>query len=434
MNKIIFLFLILILTTECSFNRNSKFWTSSKNINEDIGLIKKKIILKESAIEKEFNPNLFIKFNSKVSEDNLNNKNLNNYGRIKFDKILKKSSRFKFSKIKNFYQFEPVISSYNDNIIFFDNKGSILLFNSQSNLVWKKNYYSKSEKKLKPILQFSNNGKYLIAADNITKYYMLNLDTGKLIWSKNNLAPFNSQIKIFKDKFFIIDFSNTLHCFSIKDGEELWNIKTEDSLIKSQKKLSMVITNNKLIFNNSLGDISAVDIDNGELLWQLPTQSNSIYESSFSLETSEMISDGKILYFSNNKNQLFAINIDTASFRWENKINSSLRSSLVENYLFSISLEGFLFVTDVNSGNIIRITDIFKNFKSKNRQKIKPTGFILGSSKIYVSTSNGKLLVIDTATGKINSILKIDNEKVSQPFIVDKNLFVIKDNAIIKLN
>ena len=63
--------------------------------------------------------------------------------------------------------------------------------------------------------------------------------------------------------------------------------------------------------------------------------------------------------------QLFAINIDTASFRWENKINSSLRSSLVENYLFSISLEGFLFVTDVNSGNIIRITDIFKNFKSK---------------------------------------------------------------------
>ena len=29
---------------------------------------------------------------------------------------------------------------------------------------------------------------------------------------------------------------------------------------------------------------------------------------------------------------------------------------------------------------------------------------------------------------------KIDNEKISKPFVLNKNLFVIKDNAIIKLN
>ena len=39
---------------------------------------------------------------------------------------------------------------------------------------------------------------------------MLDIKSGNLIWSKNNLAPFNSQIKIYKDKFFIIDFSNIL--------------------------------------------------------------------------------------------------------------------------------------------------------------------------------------------------------------------------------
>ena len=122
-----------------------------------------------------------------------------------------------------------------------------------------KNYYTKLEKKLKPILQFSNNGKYLVVADNITKYYILDIKTGELIWTKSNLAPFNSQIKIYKDKFFIVDLSNTLRCFSLKDGEELWNIKTEDSLIKSQKKLSMIIAKEKLIINNSIGDISAVD-------------------------------------------------------------------------------------------------------------------------------------------------------------------------------
>ena len=44
------------------------------------------------------------------------------------------------------------------------------------------------------------------------------------------------------------------------------------------------------------------------------------------------------------------------------------------------------------------------------------------------------MLIIDIKTGIINSILKIDNDKISRPFIVNKNLFVVKDNAIIKLN
>jgi len=44
------------------------------------------------------------------------------------------------------------------------------------------------------------------------------------------------------------------------------------------------------------------------------------------------------------------------------------------------------------------------------------------------------LFIIDIATGKRVSILKIDNDKISRPIIIDKNLFVIKDNAIIKLD
>ena len=80
------------------------------------------------------------------------------------------------------------------------------------------------------------------------------------------------------------------------------------------------------------------------------------------------------------------------------------------------------------------MTDIFKNIKEKKRSKIRPTGFILGLSKIYLSTSNGRLIVIDIDTGKPISTLKIDNEKISRPFVSNKNLFVIKDKAIIKLN
>ena len=208
----------------------------------------------------------------------------------------------------------------------------------------------------------------------------------------------------------------------------------KELLIRTQKKLSMVIIDNIIYFNNSLGDISAVDVKKGELLWQLPTQSSLIYESAFSLQTSDLISDKESLYFSNNKNQFFSVDIKTGSFNWENKINSNLRSTLIGNYLISISIEGYLIITEKKSGKIIRVTDIFQNFKSKNRSKITPTGFLVGLNEIYLSTSNGRLLVIDIASGKTITSLKIDSKKISKPFVQNKNLYLIKDNAIIKLN
>ncbi len=434
MNKIIIFFISIIFLTSCSFNKNSKFWTPTQNIPEEKKLDFEEMFTEKEAIEKELNTNLSISLGNVINNNFRTRDYFNNDGRLNYDGLLKKSSRYKFSKIKNFYQFEPVISFDNNDIIFFDNKGSILKFNEKSKLIWKKNYYSKSEKKQKPILQFANNGTTLVIADNIAKSFALNLENGELIWSKSNLAPFNSQIKIYKNNFFIIDFSNTLRCFSLINGEELWNIQTENSLIKSQKKLSMVVVNDLLYFKNSIGDISAVDINEGELLWQLPTQSSSFYESTFSLENSDLITDGNTLFFSNNKNQFFSIDLGTGSFNWENKVNSNLRPSLIGNYIFTVSLEGYLFVIEKNSGNIIRVTDIFKSFKKKKRIKIKPVGFVIGINNIYLTTDNGRLLIIDTKTGKTNSILKIDNDKISRPFVIDKNLFVVKDNAIIKLD
>jgi hypothetical protein len=73
------------------------------------------------------------------------------------------------------------------------------------------------------------------------------------------------------------------------------------------------------------------------------------------------------------------------------------------------------------------------NLKQKKRNKIKPVGFVVGSDNILLTTDSGKLLVIDVSTGKTQLILKIDNNKISEPFISNKNLYLVKNDSIIKL-
>ena len=87
-----------------------------------------------------------------------------------------------------------------------------------------------------------------------------------------------------------------------------------------------------------------------------------------------------------------------------------------------------------DTGNIIRITNVFGRIKEKKRLKITPIGFVVGSKNIYLTTSNGRLIVIDILTGKPVLMIKIDNENISKPFIFDKKLIIIKDSAIIKLD
>ena len=80
---------------------------------------------------------------------------------------------------------------------------------------------------------------------------------------------------------------------------------------------------------------------------------------------------------------------------------------------------------------------------SAERRKIRPiraaSSFpskysIITKNKMYLSLNNGRLVVIDTSSGKPIDIIKIDSEKISRPYVTDNNMFIVRDNAIIKLN
>tara|TARA_B100000586_G_scaffold265581_1_gene237461 strand:- start:146 stop:1453 length:1308 start_codon:yes stop_codon:yes gene_type:complete len=434
-SKIFCLFIIIIFVTNCSLDTKSGLWTKSEKLDSENKKLEIKIFETSEIYEKEFNENLKIKLKNDFKKNSFINNLSNNNGVINFNGSLDKIKKFKFSKINQFDNYQPeLLVTKNNNVIFFDSKGSVLNFSSNTELNWKKNYYTKREKKLNPIMYFAANEQTLIVVDSISKYYAINLNNGQLIWSKNNISPFNSQVKIFNDKFFVVDFENILRCFSIKDGKEIWNFKTEKSFIKSPQKLSLIINNNRVIFVNTLGDVSSININNGNLMWQTPTQSSDIYENYFLLKNSDLIYEKNTIYFSNNQNEFFAIDQRNGVIKWKQNLNSNLRPTYADNILFTVTLEGYLAVIDSRNGNIVRMTNIINKIKNYKKENIKPIGFIVSQDKIYLSLSNGRLIVIETLTGKPIDIIKIDNEKISRPYVLNNNMFIIRDNAILKLN
>ena len=58
----------------------------------------------------------------------------------------------------------------------------------------------------------------------------------------------------------------------------------------------------------------------------------------------------------------------------------------------------------------------------------------MGLTNIYLTNSDGKLIVSDLISGKILSTKKISNGLLSKPFIFNENLFIIRNGSIIQYN
>ncbi len=177
-----------------------------------------------------------------------------------------------------------------------------------------------------------------------------------------------------------------------------------------------------------------MDINNGELIWQLPTKKNSISENTYLLETSDIILNNEAIFLSNNTNKFFSINQRNGFINWEADINSSLRPSIVDNLIFTITSDGYLVILEKENGKIIRSNYIFNKIKKSKVKNIKPTGFIIGLNNIYVSTDKGYLIIIDITSGKSKSVLRISSDKISRPYLSENDLYILKSNGIIKFN
>lgn len=432
MNKVFVLILIPFFLYSCSLNSNSKIWNKEQNkLEKSKGF--KKIDFEEKKEVTELNSSIKINFsNIQLNENSLNDQN--NFGSLKYLGMLEKVGSFKFSKFKdiNNLNFKPLFLE--NGLVFFDKKGSIIRYDENSKIIWKKNYYSKSEKKLSPKLSFYKEKENIYIIDTIGKIYSIDILNGDLNWKNNNNYPFNSEIKISQEKLFAVDYNNILRCFNKKDGSQCWKYQTETSLTLSNTKYSIILYKNNVIFSNSLGDVTSIDISSGTVNWQIPTQSNLILNQSYNFKNSRLVGDDNSIYFSNNQNQFYSIDIKNGFINWMNQINSSLTPILIQDTIFTISDEGYLYTLQKKEGNIIRINDIYEIYKPKERKKIKPIGFKIGNEKLYLTNNDGKILVVDLSTGKVVKTQKISRETISKPFINNENLYIIKNGSIIKFN
>ena len=439
--KNLIFFLIFILLVNCSFDNKTGIWSGSKKEKRRISELEKEqkqtkvvdyiyssksVYSKEISLTKKISisnsrKNLSWRMSSLNQQNFLGNIYLSGIDNIFLKKKIGKN-KFPISKIIS----SPLV--FENNIIFSDNNGTIFNINQNGEINWKKNIYKKIYKKVYKNLVFSIYQNNIYVADNIGFIYSIGLNNGKLVWIKNHGIPIKSNIKIYKNKIFLINQDNRILCFNTKNGSKIWDIRSVPSFIKLQNFLSSAISKQgDVIAINTSGDLLKVNANNGKIAWSLNTLESTLAHATDFFKSSEIvIIDDNIIFSS--KSSIFSYNLNTGYTNWKQEVSSIGAPIIDGKNIFILTDNGYFVIIDKDTGIIISSTNILKILKKK-KQETKITGFIMGSGKIYSVTSNGYLIVSSPVSGKVEYFKKIGDPVTSAPIINNGKLYILTKNS-----
>lgn len=441
MSKINYL-VIFFLITNCSFDNKSGIWTGSSqvkknnnNTSQNTEFVFKK--QNRSIEEIELAPEQLIKIDNLKTYTEWSQRYQNQFNNINNVSFLNNGNYQKLSKISK-SEVNKNILVYKNNLFFSDYKGNIGIYSLNENqIIFKFNFYKKKLKKFKKEIRLVVKKDFIIAVDNFGYAYSINYKKNKIVWAKNFLIPFRSNLKIINETLFLSDEKNKIILININNGEKIDEFYTQPSKAVSKFESNLAIDkNNNLLFMSTSGVLYSLNlISNKRINWikNFKQESEIVYEGN-----PITVQNDNILI--SDKNNISLLNVNGNKI-WDLNIKSDLPPVISGNTIFVINKDNFLILINKNNG-LIKFSKninslITKDFKTNLKRKIKKINYIyLTDNKLLLISKNSYFIEINIQNIiNINSIKKNPFEISSDIIFLNKEMiFINKSNRVYKVN
>ncbi len=435
--KYLFVFAIIFFINSCSFDNKSGIWKNENLItnNKDNDIFKdfEKIISsteifnKIILIDEKYNFNL--KKNSQTNSwpDIFLNEN-NNITNLKYsnnNNLFSKSKKLTRNQISDYTFFED------DNFIFNDDKGNIIVFSLTKDLIIaKKNFYKKKYKNIKKKLNLLVNKNTIYISDNIGYVYAYDYLKDQVIWAKNFKTPFRSNIKIYLNDLIISNENNDLMILNKNTGDLKKLIPSEEMMINNLFINNIVLGDEEIFYLNTYGSLYSIDKDDYRLNWFI-NLNNSLDLSPNSLFFgSPAVYDNKKIFLSSREN-FYVLNSKSGAIIHKKNFSSFIRPIINNDYIFIVTKNNFLVSMEASTGKIIYSYDIAQkvaDFINSKKKKLEIKNFLMINNDIYVFLNNSHVIQFNVK-GSISKIVKLPSNLKSYPILVNNFLLYLNKKS-----
>ena len=392
----LFFALVLILTfSGCSFDNKSGIWKNENSISVDNNKTIFKDFKKISSEIEDFDKIISINKNFKFNIDPplLNNSwqdifynkynNLTNFKYSNFNSIIHQSKKLTKNQTNGFKLLEK------NNLILSDKSGNIIVYSIEENsIISKYNFYKKRFKNLDKNLNLAVENGIVFVSDNIGYIYAYNYLKNKIIWAKNYKIPFLSNIKLLSDKLIAANQNNDLYILNKANGDLIKQIPSESNSINNFFRNNLNLNNDSIFYLNTYGSLYSVDQKKLNINWFINLNSSLNLNLSDLFFGSIVVSSDEEIVLSGNKN-FYVIDAKNGSILKKKNISTTIRPLIVRDYVFLITNNNLLISFNIKNGEIIYSYDINEKvaeFIDTKKKKLEIKNLRLANNKLFNST------------------------------------------------
>ena len=308
---------------------------------------------------------------------------------------------------------------------------------------------------IKPEVFFETNSKIrsailiddgkLYFGNESNKFYAIDIDTKQKLWMYSTDLPVQT-LPVFTDEKIIFNAGNSLYILDAQNGKEIHKYT-------HPAKSSFRVSNDKFAFNDSHvavsdgvayfaalnGDIVAVDIEKGELIWTVESSASAntpawiidsntgeicwaVLNGNFGAVASGInFSMGK-LYYTDYNGSLCCVDTKTRQMVFETRIQDKIFAPMYINdgRIYLAGRSSKIYCIDADKGDVI-----WSSF-SHNSGTWFSGGSVSVGNTLYTCTSDEHTLVaFDKNTGDFLRIYPTETNAYTQPILNGENVIVV---------
>ena len=256
--------------------------------------------------------------------------------------------------------------------------------------------------------------------------------SGEEIWVRETRVPMHSAPTSKGGRVFAVSDDNELFAFNANSGEVLW---TYQGIVESARMLtapSPAVIDETVIAPFASGELVALRVQNGGVLWQDALSSAGQLTPLASLNdiaSGPVIADGYVIATAQS-GVISAFDLRTGQRIWTQPSGSIGFPLIAGDFVYTATTEGQVVCFSKLDGKVVWIQQLqaFKNEK-KRKKKIAWSGPVLAGDRLVVMSSHGQAVVINPYDGLVINDFKVGGDVFVPPVIANETIYVLTDSA-----
>jgi len=260
----------------------------------------------------------------------------------------------------------------------------------------------------------------------------LDAQTGVSAWRKKLATPLHSAPTVSNGRLFAVTDDNELFAVNSATGDVLW---TYQGIVESARMLtapSPAVVEDVVIAPFASGELVALRVQNGVVLWQdalSATGQLTPLSSLNDIASGPVIADGYVIATAQS-GVISAFDLRTGQRVWSQPAGSLGYPWVAGDFVYTVTTGGEVACLSKTSGAVVWTQQLraFKNEK-KRKERIAWAGPLLIGELLMTVSSRGQVVELSPYSGEIHREYKIGDPVYVAPIIANQTVYVLNDKA-----